>query len=87
MDDFASFRPEGRQEENWAHEAERVLGSLQGKGDGELLSAIYARAVEGKKRGTLTNAQIDDFYQTVSPMLDGIKRIRLKKLVDDLKKL
>ena len=58
-----------------------------GRSEGEILKAIYARAVQGKRDGTLTNEQIDAFYDRFSPLLDGIKRKRLKKLVDELKAL
>ncbi|MBR7186252.1 MAG: hypothetical protein IKD43_02025 [Clostridia bacterium] len=86
MDDFASFSPK-KSDEDWMNEAESVLKAYQGKSEAEILKAIYARAVEGKRNGTLTNEQIDAFYAQFSPMVDGFKRRRLKQLVEQLKKM
>ncbi len=88
MGDFASFVPSGKKsDEEWKKEAEDIVRAYGGKGESEILKAIYARAVEGKKAGTLTNEQIDLFYAQFAPMLDGVKRKRLQKLVAELKKL
>ncbi len=86
MDDFASFTP-GKKDEQWLKEADEVLRAYRGKPDGDILKAIYARAVEGKRAGTLTNEQIDAFYAQFSPSLDGMRRRKLKKLVDELKRM
>ncbi len=82
--DFAGYTPN---ENEPMKEARRLLESYGGKGENELLKAIYDRAVEGKKKGTLTNAQIDEFYAQFSPFVDGAKRKRLKKLVEQLKRM
>lgn len=88
MKDFASYEGKGqRDSEDWIKEAETVAGQYAGKGENDILRAIYARAVEGKRNGTLTNEQIDEFYARFSAMLDGTKRKRLKKLVDELKRM
>jgi len=52
-----------------------------------MLKEIYARALEGKKNGTLSNEQIDAFYKQFSPMLDGAKRKKLQKIVEQLKSM
>lgn len=90
--DFASYTPKGgkKQEELSAEETQNVqeiVNAFRGKPDGDILKAIYDRAVEGKRKGTLTNEQIDAFYAQFSPMLDGMRRKRLKKIVEDLKNL
>ena len=87
MDDFASYSPKKKDDEAWLKEADALLKEYSGRSEGEILKAIYARAVQGKRDGTLTNEQIDAFYDRFSPLLDGIKRKRLKKLVDELKAL
>lgn len=90
--DFASYTPKGgkKQEElplGEMQDIEEAVNAFRGKTDTEMLKAIYDRAVEGKKKGTLTNEQIDAFYAQLSPLLDGMRRRRLKKIVDDLKRL
>ena len=85
MRDFASYEGEPKDTQAWVDEANAVAAQYAGKGENEILRAIYARAVEGKKSGTLTNEQIDEFYARFSSMLDGAKKKRLKKLVEQLK--
>ena len=90
MSDFASYTPKGgkKQEEPVdVQSVQEVLDAFRGKSDPEMLKAIFDRAVEGKRNGTLTNDQIDAFYAQLSPLLDGLRRRKLKKIVEDLKKL
>ena len=90
MDDFASFASGKKGSENnrdFMKEAQRIAMKYNGRNENELISAIYARAAEGKRNGSLTNAEIDDFYRQISPMLDGAKRKRLNKLVEKLKSM
>ncbi len=86
MDDFASFTGK-RQGTDWAKEAQNIAASYNGKNEGELTRDIFARAAEGKKNGTLTNEQIDLFYSQFAPMLDGAKRKKLKRLIEQLKSM
>ncbi len=87
MDDFASYSPKGKKEEDWIREAEETVKNYRGRSENDMLKAIYARAAEGKKNGTLTNAQIDAFYAQFAPMLDGMRRKKLQKLVEELKRM
>ncbi len=84
MEDFASYTGGGT---DWEKEAQKVAAQFHGKGEGDLLKEIFARAAEGKRNGTLSNEQIDAFYAQFAPMLDSGKRKRLKKLVDELKQM
>ena len=60
---------------------------FDGKSQTELLSAIYKEAKNGKEKGTLSNSDIDNFVNTLSPFLDGKKRGYLDKIAKDLKKI
>ena len=60
---------------------------FDGKGQGELLKAIYQKAKEGKQNGTLTNAEIEGFANMLSPMLDDKQKKTLKKVIEELKKI
>lgn len=60
---------------------------FDGKSQTELLSAIYKEAKNGKQKGTLKNADIDNFVKTMSPFLDDRKRELLLKVAKDLKKI
>ena len=94
MNDFASYSSKNEKNsqtektsEEWISEAKKVASQYSGKSDNDIMKAIYAQAVEGKRNGTLTNEQIDAFYRQFSPMLDAGKRKRLAKLVEQLKKM
>ncbi len=64
-----------------------LASRFDGKSQNELLMAIYEEAKKGKRQGTLTNADIDNFATVISPMLDDKKRSMLKKIVAELKKI
>lgn len=93
MEDFAGYSGKNRQNgqnksvEAWMDEAKTVAGKYHGRSEGDMLKEIYSRALEGKKNGTLSNEQIDAFYAQFSPMLDGVKRKKLKQIVEQLKKI
>lgn len=86
MKDFAGYEGKGSNPD-WAEEINKTASRYNGKNENELVRDIYARAAEGKKSGTLTNEQIDAFYKQFAPMLDGAKRKKLQKLVEQLKRL
>lgn len=87
MRDFASFTPQGKPDGEWMKEAEALMREYAGRSETELVRAIYARAAEGKRAGTLTNEQIDAFAAQISALLDPPKRKQLEKLVSKLKNL
>lgn len=67
--------------------AEMLAKAMSGKSEGQIWQTIIAQAEQGKRDGTLTNADIDNFYNAVYPMLDGFKRQKLKKIVAQLKSI
>lgn len=60
---------------------------FDGKSQGELIRAIYDEAKKGKKNGTLTNSDIDNFVAMLSPLLDDKKRRMLHKIATELKQI
>ncbi len=85
MDDFASYS--GKSTADWQKEVQNMAARYNGKNESVLIRDIYARAAEGKKNGTLTNEQIDEFYKQFAPMLDGVRRKKLQKLIAQLKNM
>ncbi len=81
--DFASYTPK----EGLTEEESEVLAAYGGKSEGEILRAVYERAAEGKRNGTLSNEQIDAFCAQIAPMLDAAKRKKLKKIAEKLKSM
>lgn len=65
----------------------KIAKAYHGKSNAEMLKNILAEAEKGKRAGTLSNEEIENFYRTFSPMLDGIQRRKLRSIVDRLKEI
>lgn len=63
----------------------KMARAYHGKSNAEMLRNILAEAERGKRAGTLSNEEIENFYRTFSPMLDGFQRKKLRAIVDRLK--
>ena len=96
MDDFNSYVRNGGKSSNGAGQGapknimdmvSALAGKFDGKNQSELIKAIYEEAKKGKEQGTLSNADIDNFVATLSPMLDGQKRKMLVRIAEELKKI
>ena len=48
---------------------------------------ILAQAEKGKREGTLTNEEIEEFYKNFSPMLNGFQKRQLRNIVEKLKEI
>lgn len=94
MKDFKSYNPEPpKKPENNADVnstvelAKAISKAMNGKSEGQLLATIIAEAERGKREGTLTNADLDNFYSAVAPLVDGFKRKKLKEVITRLKNI
>lgn len=67
---------------NLAAEIARAFG---GKSEGQIWQTILKQAEQGKRDGTLTNADLDNFYSAVAPLVDGFKRQKLRQIIAKLK--
>ena len=65
--------------------AATLAKAFAGKSEGQILSTIIAQAEQGKRDGTLTNADLDNFYNTLAPLLDGFKKKKLQQVIARLK--
>ena len=65
--------------------AATLARAFAGKSEGQILSTIIAQAEQGKRDGTLTNADLDNFYNTLAPLLDGFKKKKLQQVIAKLK--
>ena len=69
-------------------ELAKVLSkAMNGKSEGQILQTIIAEAERGKREGTLTNADLDNFYSALSPLLDGFKKRKLREVIIKLKNI
>ena len=61
--------------------------AMNGKSEGQILHTIISEAERGKREGTLTNADLDNFYNALSPLLDGFKKRKLREVIIKLKNI
>lgn len=67
--------------------AKILTRAMSGKSETQILHTIISEAERGKREGTLTNADLDNFYSALAPMLDGIKRRKLGEVISRLKRI
>ncbi len=89
MEDFNDYVKNGGEpiDKNLFDLVSSLASKYDGKSQNELLTAIYKEAKRGKQAGTLTNADIDNFANMLSPFLDDKKRSILNKIVAELKRI
>ncbi len=88
MPKMDSAKRAGEQENISADELiQRLARTYNGKSNGNMLAQILKEAEKSKRAGTLTNQEIDVFYNQFSPMLSHTQRGMLKRVVDKLKEI
>ena len=66
---------------------QRIARAYDGKSNAAMLKNILTEAEKSKRAGTLSNEEIEAFYQSFAPMLDASQRKRLRVVVDRLKEI
>lgn len=87
MQDFNEFSKNQTPPKNLIDMVTSLANKFDGKSQNELLRAIYTEAEKGKRNGTLTNADLENFALFLSPMLDEKKKKLLHKVLEELKKI
>ena len=93
MKDFKSYNPNDNDKKsdetlNSSMDfAKTVASAMNGKSEAQIWRTILAEAERGKRAGTLTNEDIDNFAASVMPLLDGYKRKKLKEVIAKLKEI
>ena len=72
---------------NTVEMAKIITKAMNGKSTAQIMQTIIAEAERGKREGTLTNADLDNFYNALSPLLDGAKKRKLKQVIASLKEI
>lgn len=65
----------------------KIAAAFNGKSNADMLRSILNEAEKSKRAGTLSDAEIDVFYEQFSPFLNNVQRRRLKSVVERLKKI
>ena len=63
----------------------KIAKAYHGKSNADMMRSILSEAEKSKRAGTLSNEEIENFYQTFAPMLDTAQRKRLRAVVEKLK--
>lgn len=88
--DYSRQTPSAEQEKTGeAAEAltKKIAAAYNGKSNADMLRGILAEAEKNKRAGTLSNEEIDHFYNSFAPMLDAQQRKKLRAVVERLKKI
>lgn len=77
----------GKERSNAEELTRKISEAYDGKSNMEMLKNILTEAEKSKRAGTLSNEEIERFYQSFSPMLDEKQKRQLRVIVDKLKKI
>ena len=72
---------------NTVEMAKIISKAMNGKSTAQIMQTIVAEAERGKREGRLTNADLDNFYNMLAPILDGAKKRKLKQVIEKLKSI
>lgn len=64
----------------------KFAGKYEGASESEIMQAILAEAKRSRKNGTLSDGEIDEFVNAITPMLDGAQAKKLKAVAEKIKK-
>ena len=65
----------------------KIAEAYNGKSSYDMMRSVLEEAEKSKRAGTLSNEEIDAFYQAFAPMLDDEKRKKLRTIVEKLKRI
>ena len=85
-----SFKTESKRQEETATAEDlmkKMASAYDGRSSADIWRNILSEAEKSKRAGTLSNEEIDRFYQSFAPMLDRSQRKRLESVVEKLKKI
>lgn len=87
MKSFKDYKTPTTEEKTASAEelTQKLASAYHGKSNMEMMRSILAEAEKSKRAGTLSNEELESFYQTFSPMLDSTQRKRLRAIIDKLK--
>ena len=65
----------------------KIAAAYDGKSSAGMWMEILAEAEKSKQAGTLTNEEIDEFYNQFAPLLEESQRKMLASLIQKLKSI
>jgi len=87
--DVASSQTEQSEEETLNAEelTRKIAAACNGRSNADMLRGILAEAEKSKRAGTLSNEEIEAFYQSFAPMLNALQKRQLRAVVEKLKQI
>ncbi len=90
MKSYKSYEKQGnvKEESTNAEElAKKIAAAYNGKSNAAMLKNILEEAERSKRAGTLSNEEIESFYQSFSPMLNSFQKKQLRAVIERLKEI
>lgn len=83
--EYADGEPKKEESVSAEELTKKIASAYHGKSNADMLRSILLEAEKSKRAGTLSNEEIERFYQSFAPMLDGAQKKRLRQVVEKLK--
>lgn len=64
-----------------------IASAYNGKSGADIWLNILREAERAKRAGTLSNEELDEFYQQFTPLLNDAQRKQLQTVIEKLKKI
>ncbi len=91
MKSFREYTEQSETQEETTMDAQmltqKIASAYNGKSNADILRKILTEAEKSKRAGTLSNEEIESFYQAFAPMVDNAQRKKLRAIVDKLKQI
>ena len=91
MKSFREYAKQSETQEETTMDAQtltqKIASAYNGKSNADMLRNILTEAEKSKRAGTLSNEEIESFYQAFAPMVDNGQRKKLRAIVDKLKEI
>ena len=89
MRDFSNFKPENNNgsANSYGDLIKNLASKYVGASENELISAIIVEAEKGRRNGTLSDSDIDNFALSLSPMLNASQKKKLSLVIEKIKKI
>jgi hypothetical protein len=65
----------------------KIAEAYAGRSNADIFRTILSEAEKSKRAGTLSDDEIDNFYNTFSPMLNSSQKKQLRAVVEKLKEI
>ncbi|MBQ8375323.1 MAG: hypothetical protein IJX98_07125 [Clostridia bacterium] len=65
----------------------KIAAAYDGKSGADIWLGILREAEKAKRAGTLSNAEIDEFYNQFAPLLSEAQKKQLSSIIERLKRI